>query len=194
MLSGVTNCSSGAQSCLPVSTLQRHLKCFQLSMWFGKLWGSLWDLGSGFLGMFLKPVWDREPRRTDSAYGLTIPVCDGVKGLQVPEVQGVCLAVGCPCSCEGVLSADEVCRGAEFIQSPQKILGAAQYSRRLGRALWEFWVVIDVCKFVFQQQLNSDIQPWHSWEMLANHNKSDTSFLEFGPPFPSNAAAFCLLH
>lgn len=26
MLSGMTNCSSGAQACLPASTLQRHLK------------------------------------------------------------------------------------------------------------------------------------------------------------------------
>lgn len=94
--------------------------------------------------MLLKPAWGSGPSRTGSADGLTIPVCDGVKCLQVPGVQrGVCLAVGWLCDCEGVLSAGEVSRGAEFIQSPVMILGAAQYSRRLGRALWEFWVVPD---------------------------------------------------
>lgn len=141
MLSGVTNCSSGSQSCLPVSTLQRHLKCFQLSTWFGKLWGSLWDLGSGFLGMCLKPAWGREPSRTHSADHTSVLWGEGLSGSRGSG--GVCLAVGCPCDCEGLLSAGEICRGAEFIQSPQKMLGATQYSRKLGRALWEFWVVPD---------------------------------------------------
>lgn len=38
-----------------------------------------------------------------------------------------------------------------------------------------------VCRSVLQQQLNCDVKPWHSWEMLANHNKYDTSFFKFGP-------------
>lgn len=109
----------------------------------------------------------------------------------------MCLAVGCPCECEGVLSASGLCSGAEFIQSPQKILGAARYSRRLGRA---FWGVLGgprcsaLWRLVLEQQLNSDVQPWLSWEMLANHNEFDISFLEFGPPFPSNAALSSPLH
>lgn len=132
----MTNCTLGAQSCL------QRLKCFQISTWFRKLWGSPWDPASGFLGMLLKPAWGSGPSRTGSADGL--PVCDGVKCLQVPGVQGgVCLAVGWLCDYEGVLSAGEVSRGAEFIQSPVMILGAAQYSRRLSRALWEFRVVPD---------------------------------------------------
>lgn len=104
MLSGVTNCSSGAQSCLPVSTLQRHLKCFQLSTWFGKLWGSLWDLGSGFLGMLLKPARGREPTRTGSADHISVLWGEGPSGSRGSG--GVCLAVGCPCDCEGMLSAE----------------------------------------------------------------------------------------
>lgn len=52
-----------------------------------------------------------------------------------------------------------------------------------------------LCGFVLQQQqLNFDVKPWHSGEMLANHNKFDTSFLEFGSPLPGNAAVPCLLH
>lgn len=50
MLSRMTNCISEAQACLPPSTLQRHLKRFQPSTWFGKLWGFLWDPSSFFLG------------------------------------------------------------------------------------------------------------------------------------------------
>lgn len=56
--------------------------------WFGRAFSSLWDLGSGFLGMLPKSAWGGEPSRTGSADGLTIPVCDGVKALQVPGVQG----------------------------------------------------------------------------------------------------------
>jgi len=37
----------------------------------------------------------------------------------------VCSVVGCPCGCEGVLSAGEVCRGAEFARSPHQIPGTA---------------------------------------------------------------------
>lgn len=59
MLSGITNCSSGAEACLPAPTLQSHLKCFQPSTWFGKLWGFLWDTVSGFLGILLKTCWGR---------------------------------------------------------------------------------------------------------------------------------------
>lgn len=44
------------------------------------------------------------------------------------------LVVERPCGCEGLLSVGEVCRVAEFIQSPRQMLGAALYSRRLGRA------------------------------------------------------------
>lgn len=76
------------------------------------------------------------------------------------------------------------------------ILGAAQYSRRLGRALGVSGGprCCALCRFVLQQQLNSDVKPWHSWEMLANHNIFDSSFLDFGPLLPGNAAVPCLLH
>lgn len=104
---------------LLVSTLQRHLKCFQLSTWFGKLWGSLWDLGSDFLGMCLKPAWGREPSKTRSADHTSGLWGEGLSGSRGSG--GVCLAVGCPCDCEGLLSAGEIRRGAEFIQSPQKM-------------------------------------------------------------------------
>lgn len=72
------------------STLQRHLKCFQSSTWFGKLWGFLWDPGSDFLRILLKRGWGRGQGRAGSAHGLTIPFCDGVKGLQAPGVLGGC--------------------------------------------------------------------------------------------------------
>lgn len=92
MLSGMTNCSSGAQACLPASTLQRHLKCLQPSTWFEKLWGFFWDPGSGFLGIILKIGWGRGQGRAGSDDGLTIPVCDGLKGLQAPGVPGCVLS------------------------------------------------------------------------------------------------------
>ena len=75
------------------------------------------------------------------------------------------LVVGCPCGCEGVLSAGEVCRSAEFIQSPQQMLGAALYGRRLGRASTHGSFGCSQmlrCRFTLQQQLNSDIKPRHS--------------------------------
>jgi len=90
MLSGMTNCSSGAWACLPASTLQRHVKCFQPSARFGKFWGFLWDSGSGFLGILLKTGWGRGQGSAGSSDGLTMPVCDGLKSLQASGVLGVC--------------------------------------------------------------------------------------------------------
>lgn len=43
-----------------------------------------------FWGILLKTGWGGGQGRAGSADGLTIPVCDGVKGLQAPGVLGVC--------------------------------------------------------------------------------------------------------
>lgn len=43
-----------------------------------------------FLGTLLKIDWGGRQGRAGSADGLTIPVCDGRKGLQVPGVLRVC--------------------------------------------------------------------------------------------------------
>lgn len=43
-----------------------------------------------FLGTLLKTDWGRRQGRAGPADGLTIPACDGMKGLQVPEVLRVC--------------------------------------------------------------------------------------------------------
>lgn len=46
------------------------------------------------------------------------------------------------------------------------------------------------CGFV----TTADVKPRHTKEILANHSKFDTSFLDFGPPLPASAAAPCFLH